>query len=426
MTEGQRAEASDGSRVYQAGRDVIVNQPAPAPPAPPVWNLPPRNPNFTGREDVLARIHEGLSTSVVSVHSLHGLGGVGKSQTAIEYAYRHRAEYQWAYWIPAEQPELIPDHFERLKAALGLPATADLRSVLSAEPGWLLIFDNAERPGDVHEHLPVGGHVLVTTRNTGFGGLGRTVELDALSRPESVDFLRGRVPATTAEQADRLADVLGDLPLGLAQAAAYLEETALPVEEYLTLLDTHESALLAEGDVPGYPHTVATVWGLSLQRVARQEPVAVAGALISAYLAPDDIPLEPLRQAIRQDDPRFADATADPVRWMRAIGLLVKYGLVRRTGDTISMHRLLQAALRSLPERMGRDRHAFAKSALLVSFYNLTDTTLPPMSHLLAALSYTRFAGGQAVEVYRKSAEHAAKLYGPDHALTRRLRRLTE
>ncbi|MEU4442122.1 FxSxx-COOH system tetratricopeptide repeat protein [Actinosynnema sp. NPDC050801] len=426
MTEGQRAEASDGSRLYQAGRDIIVHSPPlPVPAAPLIWNLPPRNPNFTGREEVLTRIRDGLSKSVVSVHSLHGLGGVGKSQTAIEYAYRHRADYRWAFWIPAEQPEVIPAHFERLRAALGLPATADLRSVLGNEPGWLLIFDNADHPGDLHGHLPVGGHVLITTRNTGFGSLGRTVELDTLDRPESVDFLRGRVPAMTADQARRLADVLGDLPLGLAQAAAYLEETALPVEEYLTLLDTHESALLAEGDVPDHPHTVTTVWSLSLERLARQEPATMAVVGISAYLAPDDIPLDRLREYLRRNVPMFVDAAADPVRWTRVIGLLVKYGLVRRTGDTISMHRLLQAALRNLTEGAVHDPHLFAETALKMLLFDLTGTP-PLVSHLLAAVSHTKYPDGRAVELYRVSMEAATALYGPDDALTKRIRRLLE
>ncbi|NUT97407.1 MAG: tetratricopeptide repeat protein [Saccharothrix sp.] len=330
----QHAEAHGGSHVYQAGGDLTVVH-APTGGVPDrVWNVPPRNPNFTGRGEVLARIRSALGDGVVAVHSLHGLGGVGKSQTAIEYAHRHAAEYRVAWWVPAEQPDLVPGHLVRLAAALGVPEDRHtlprLWSLLAGRSDWLLVFDNADHAGALHPHLPPGGHVLITTRNTGFGALGGVVDLDTLPRADSVAFLRKRVEITEPD-ADALADLMGDLPLGLAQAAAYLEETATPVADYLDLLRSR-GALPPDGEVVGYPHTVATAWDLSVVRAQEAEPAVSAVLRLTAMLAPDAIPIDLMTTWLKGFTP--------------ALTTLVRHGLVRRAGDTYSIHRLLHARLR--------------------------------------------------------------------------------
>ncbi|MFI9817200.1 hypothetical protein [Saccharothrix variisporea] len=330
----QHGEAHGGSHVYQAGGDLTVVH-APTGGVPDrVWNVPPRNPNFTGRGEVSARIRSALSTGVVAVHSLRGLGGVGKSQTAIEYAHRHAADYRVAWWVPAEQPDLVPGHLVRLAAALGVPedehALPRLWSLLAEGSDWLVVFDNAERAGTLHPHLPPGGHVLITTRNTGFGALGNVVDLDTLPRADSVAFLRKRVEIADAH-ADALADLMGDLPLGLAQAAAYLEETATPPADYLDLLRAR-GALPPAGEVVGYPHTVATAWDLSIVRAQESEPAVLAVLRLAALLGPEDIPIDLMSTLFKGFTP--------------TLGVLVRHGLVRRVGDSFSVHRLLRARLR--------------------------------------------------------------------------------
>jgi hypothetical protein len=138
---------------------------------PAVWKVPPRNPRFTGRDAMLTelrrRLHSGEGTLVVQ--ALYGLGGVGKTQLALEYAHRFAANYELVWWIDAEQPVLIPDQLASLAARLDLPSgptVADTVERLLAElrgrDRWLLIFDNAERPHDVADYRPDGpGHVLV-------------------------------------------------------------------------------------------------------------------------------------------------------------------------------------------------------------------------------------------------------------------------
>ncbi len=147
--------------------------------------------------------------------------------------------------------------------------------------------------------------------------------------------------------ADKLAAELGDLPLAAAQAAGYLEQTGLPSSDYLRRLRSHRAGLLADGEVLDYQGRVDTTWEISLERLRAVSPAAVALLEISAFLAPEPIPLslftehpdlldEPLRSVA--DDP---DALAD------AVGAMVGFSLARRSRDGYQVHRLVQAVIRN-------------------------------------------------------------------------------
>src|SRR3712207_5264670 len=165
------------------------------------------------------RLRAGKGTLVMQ--ALYGLGGVGKTQLALEFAHRFAADYDLVWWIDAEQPVLIPDQLAALGARLDLPAgptVADTVERLLAElrgrDRWLLVLDNAERPQDVAAYLPDGrGHVLITSRFPGWGALGGRLEVDVLTRTETIALLRARIPGMSEELADKLAAELGDLPL---------------------------------------------------------------------------------------------------------------------------------------------------------------------------------------------------------------------
>jgi hypothetical protein len=166
---------------------------------------------------------------------LHGLGGVGKTQLAAEYAYRHAGDYPIRWWVPAEQPAAIAGRLVALARQLGIPEQTEQTQTVAALLGelgrrhdWLLVFDNAEDPHDLHPYWPstdLGGRVLVTSRNPNWQPLAATLPVDVLPRADAVAFLHRRT-GLNPDDADRLAEALGDLPLALEQAAAYLDETA--------------------------------------------------------------------------------------------------------------------------------------------------------------------------------------------------------
>jgi hypothetical protein len=323
---------------------------------PEVWKVPPRNPRFTGRDGMLTelrrRLHSGEGTLVVQ--ALHGLGGVGKTQLAIEYAYRFAADYQLVWWIDAEQPVLIPDQLAALAARLDLPTgptVADTVERLLAElrgrGRWLLVFDNAERPGDIAGYRPGGaGHVLITSRSPGWGALGGRLEVDVLARTETVALLRARIPALDEELADELAAELGDLPLAAAQAAGYLEQTELPPADYLRRFREHRETLLARGEVLGYAGRIDTTWGLSLERLRSEDPAAVQLLELAAFLAPEPIPLRLFTKHAALLEEPLRSTAADPDALADSVGALVGYSLARRSPDGFQVHRLVAAVIR--------------------------------------------------------------------------------
>ncbi|MGR7026194.1 FxSxx-COOH system tetratricopeptide repeat protein [Geodermatophilus sp. URMC 62] len=349
-----------GSQLRQLETAILAQDPALDPPPagrlPQLWNAPARNPWFTGRAGLLEQLHRRLSSGegTLVVQALHGLGGVGKTQLAIEYAHRFAADYQLVWWLDAEQPVLIPDQLARLAARLELPigpTVADTVDRLLAElrdrDRWLLIFDNAERPTDVADYRPGGaGHVLITSRYPGWGALGGRLEVDVLTRAETVALLQARIPALGEELADALAAELGDLPLAAAQAAGYLEQTSLPPADYLRRFREHRETLLARGDVLGYAGRVDTTWALSLERLGADDPAAVQLLQLSAFLAPEPVPLSLISgHAALFGEPLRATA-ADPDALADALGALVGYSLARRHAEGFQVHRLVQAVVR--------------------------------------------------------------------------------
>jgi hypothetical protein len=208
-------------------------------------------------------------------------------------------------------------------------------------------FDNAERSADITDYRPGGaGHVLITSRSPGWGALGGRMEVDVLTRAETIALLRARIPALDEELADKLAAELGDLPLAAAQAAGYLEQTELPAVDYLRRFRTRRATLLARGEVPCYHGRIDTTWGLSLERLRSEEPAAVQLLELAAFLAPEPIPLTLFTGHPELLDEPLRSTAADPDALADTVGALVGYSLARRHPDGFQLHRLVQAVIR--------------------------------------------------------------------------------
>ncbi|MEU3185092.1 FxSxx-COOH system tetratricopeptide repeat protein [Streptomyces sp. NPDC006923] len=321
---------------------------------PDVWNVRRRNPTFSGREAQLVQLRDGLLNGGQSrVHALHGMGGVGKSQIALEYAHRFASQYDLVWWIDAEQADQFPVHYTELADRLGIAkpdagSEHNARALLHDLRGrqrWLLILDNAEHPDQIDPWLPDGpGHVLITSRNPNWGDIAHPTALDVFTRPDSLTYLRGRIPSITDEQADTLAKDLGDLPLALAQAAGVIGN-GMTLDRYRKLLTSSTARILREGEAPGYPASLAAATDIATTRLDDNHPDATALLRLGAFLGPEPIPTAWLETA----RPRLTTIPGDPddLMWPHAsLQHLGRYGLARIDHETFQIHRLTQAVLR--------------------------------------------------------------------------------
>lgn len=218
-----------------------------------IWNVPHlQNPAFSGRTDILAELREALTSGAVK-QVLWGMGGVGKSQIAIEYIYRHNADYSIFWWMGAEEPAALAAEFARLAGELDIPekASTDQSVIVNAVKqhlgqldGWLLVYDNAAAPEDIKNLLPMGGsgHVIITSRNPNWGGVAKTMKIKKFRHEESIGYLMERTQQDENKAASDLADELGDLPLALSEAASYMETTGTSMSEYLDLFRSVENS----------------------------------------------------------------------------------------------------------------------------------------------------------------------------------------
>lgn len=343
--------------------------------------VPSRNPRFTGRSDLLSGLRDLLvnstETTILLPCALHGLGGIGKTHLAIEYVHRFVHEYDLVCWLPAHDVTQVRASLVNLGHAMGLPdspnVTRAVEAVLDAlrtglYQRWLLVFDNADRPADLRPYLPYPtGHVLLTSRNAGWSEVANPVEIDVFARQESIALLRQRVPTISDTDADRLADRLGDLPLALDQAGAWQAETAMGVDQYLRLF-AEQFERLTEHPAGEYPTSVGATYALTLDRLREHAPGAAQLLDVCAFFGAEPISVRLFRAGQEADLPApLAYVLRDEILLRRAVREIGRYALARvdPVNDAISVHRLVQAVLRSRLDAEQREQTRLAAQRIL-------------------------------------------------------------
>jgi tetratricopeptide (TPR) repeat protein/transcriptional regulator with XRE-family HTH domain len=337
-----------------------------------LWTVPhQRDMFFTGREGIFRSLRALLipGSTTALTQAISGLGGIGKTHTAVEYAYRFHRDYEAVLWLQADSWETLVSACVQLANELALPdqkeadqVIAEVQRWLRKHRSWLLILDNVEHPQEIlSRFVPTQHHgsVLLTTRVHDVEPLAQTQVLATMSEDEGILFLLRRTKKVAAKagldqagaaqqgEARQIWQLMDGLPLALDQAGAYILETSCSFAEYREQYVRRRAELLARRGKRFISHeaSVATTFSLAFERVEALNPAAADLLRACALLASEAIPEEIFREGAPHLGPLLAAGGAS---WDLAIGVLHDYSLVQRSAEaqTLAIHRLVQAVLR--------------------------------------------------------------------------------
>jgi hypothetical protein len=258
-----------------------------------------RNPQFIGkqRKRFLETMSERLSTEVPMEFNhriaLHGLGGIGKTQCALEYAYLNRGKYERIYWISAVDQASMLSGYQKIAKSAGvhhfqltrpIEVAETVKAWLNQQPSWLVIIDNLDEHKVANGLLPengIGKHTIITTRNPNTSGIpAEPLAVPLLDEDDSVELLltlsKVRTPTTEQQQdARKIVEELGQLPLAIKQAAAYINTVTGSLGIFLH--QYHQNRAEVHNwptNNPQYPYNVATTWSMSFALLRNCHPPA--------------------------------------------------------------------------------------------------------------------------------------------------------
>ncbi|CAO1597919.1 hypothetical protein XANCAGTX0491_001708 [Xanthoria calcicola] len=351
-------------------------------------NLEPHDPKFYGRTDALSSMAEELlphnkdSMKLRSL-ALHGMAGVGKTQTALEFAHRHANVYEAIFWVPAENKDKLTQGFIDIARALGL-SEADLvedqdksiasvqRWFMTTDARWLLVLDNADHIEVLDGFWPVAnrGAVIVTSQNPASGGCraSRGIELGPLSKSDGLALTRYLLGAKGLEDPDcelvEISKSLGFLPLAIDQMVSFILETDCTVSSFQQMYKEQADELQ---DTPAartrpYSKTVAAAFALALDRL---DETARSTIECLAFFDPDQIP-----ERLLSDSTCKIPYLSGQISREKIFKDLRSFTLIRRNPEnsTLAIHRLLRdAAIRSLESDMQKQQAAFDNAVHLIN-----------------------------------------------------------
>jgi len=374
----------------------------------PLWHVPyTRNPYFIGREAILRQLYERLHTekqvTLTQPQIVSGLGGIGKTQTALEYAYRYRHNYQAVLWVGAETKETLMADYLALAQLFQLPekdnlnhsfVIGDVKRWFQNHSDWLLIFDNVEDLDLLQRMLPDSsqGHILITTRSQIIGTLGSQLALQKMEPAEGVLLLLRRarllradepletVPASVREQAGELVELLDGLPLALDQAAAYIEETTCSLPGYLERYAMWRKDLLGMRGTPSshHPASVTTTLSLAVEQVEQASPMAVELLRLCAFLHAEAIPEEFFTLSAESLGPELQSLSSNPLPFDAVMKELRRFSLIHREPETrtLNIHRLLQAIIQDRMDEHDRKQRMERLILAMLQIFPVYDASL--------------------------------------------------
>ncbi|MFZ3166862.1 MAG: FxSxx-COOH system tetratricopeptide repeat protein [Candidatus Methanoperedens sp.] len=410
----------------------------------PIFNVPSKNIFFTGREKQIEQLHGVLkldgAMALSQPQAISGLGGIGKTQTAIEYAYKYKDEYKAVFWVNADSKESIISSFVKIAGLLNLPVKDDKEQELIADSvkhwlgmnsRWLLIFDNADDPKLVEKYFPFQskGHIILTSRAQIFANLHimKPLKMDEMSPDESKQFLlrrtgRNDIPLNQIETdaIEQLGKELDYFPLALEQAGAFIHEKSSGFNDYLISYRNRGLELLEEKKSDSYPKSIATTWSLNFEQVKQTSNASIDLLYVSAFLSPYGIPLELIAHGAKELGPALStsltDVESDPVSLNKVLEPLSKFSLISLdpVHHTYSIHRMVQAVLKdkmdSDTRRQWTERtiKAVDKAFPDVEFkaWNVCEIMIPHAKFCLELIQKSNFEFQEAARLLNKAGKY--------------------
>ncbi|MBI2432387.1 MAG: toll/interleukin-1 receptor domain-containing protein [Candidatus Hydrogenedentes bacterium] len=367
-----------------------------------VFQIPvPRNDQFSGRERVLAAVHQSLVQQRLAVVASddRGMGGVGRRQVTVELAHARASDYQLVWWMRANHPCSLIYDYARIADVLGLDekkvvstgtTVQAIRTWLKKHEGWLLIFDRLRKQEFIPRFVPTkhNGQVLITTNAGAWPAPQNRVLLRDMDRQESIVLLNRETGQLDEGAAAAVAARLRDYPLALKLAARYVAARKLRMTDFFDHFDSAVTRFKGDPILEDrrLGPSFLSFW-MSAELLKESCAEALDVLCVCAHLAADDIRIADLTSGINHLTPRLRKLLTDHPALNKALKSLDRLGLVELDSERglLSLHPVVQRVTNEWRQREPEAKPA-SKGTLMTRLRSSKEDRQPPESWRLQAL----------------------------------------